>query len=230
MQAQERLKKVVETLKTEPIEILSAETWTIGWALFWRQAILFAPGYALAIWEQLDARSLERALPNSPWLLPGLVVFLLYYALTLGAAETWRTKNLSVALSFAAWKSTLKRGASLWWRTFAGMVRVVWVAFVFALLSLALSKEGADVLVLVVVFALLVPSMGFGTRHWLRGLRVDAEAEGRSLVSAGVCNLCGLPMDVSPEGGASTVSVPRTNTVRRWCARCDVTSVETRQR
>jgi hypothetical protein len=70
--------------------------------------------------------------------------------------------------------------------------------------------------------------MGLGVRHWLRTLRVEAEASGQALVTAGVCNLCGLPMRVKAEtGGSSMTAVDSMVTLR--CDRCDITSVERRE-
>lgn len=228
MKAQERLKKVVETLKTEPIEVLSAETWAIGWSFVWRQAILFAPGYAFIFWAELDRRGFERLIPNEPWVLLAVPLFLLYWVYSLGAAEALRSKGTIPSASVAEISGTLKRGASLWWRIFAAMVRLIWVAFIVALLSLAIGGQAATVLLVIVQCILLVPMTGLGVRHWLRSLRVEAEARGRPLASAGVCNLCGLPMRVESDGGEWIVSASSSLITLR-CDRCDITSAEKRE-
>jgi hypothetical protein len=228
MKAQERLKKVNETFKTEPIEVLSRETWEIGWSFLWRQAILFAPGYAFIFWAQLDRTGVESLTPNEPWILLAVPLLLLYLFYTLGAAEAWRAKGTTPFASAAAFSGTLKRGASLWWRIFGGMIRLIWVAIIVALLSLAIGEQAAMVLLVIVQCILLVPAMGLGVRHWLRSLRVEAEAGGRPLVSAGVCNLCGLPMRVKLDGGVPSLSTSSSLVTLR-CDRCDITSVEKRE-
>jgi len=228
MKAQERLKKVNETLKTEPIEVLSRETWEIGWSYLWRQAILFAPGYGFIFWAQLDPRGVETLIPNEPWILLAVPLFLLYLLYTLGAAEAWRTKGTTPFPSAAAFSGTLKLGASLWWRIFAAMVRLIWVAIIVALLSLAIGEQAGMVLAVIVQCILSVPIMGVGVRHWLRTLRVEAEAGGRPRVSAGVCNLCGLPMRVKLGGGVPSLSTSGSLVTLR-CDRCDITSVVKRE-